>query len=81
MDLQNLNMMLPSLLGCPVSLKTPNMGNTGHRQLADPNRVSDGHHRPVAIAPGVLPRFQHRVRRRRLQPMPSLSRYDLRAIR
>ena len=23
-------MMLPSRLGCPLSLKTPNMGNTGH---------------------------------------------------
>ena len=23
-------MMLPSRLGCPLSLKTPNMGNTGY---------------------------------------------------
>ena len=30
MALQDLNMMLPSLLGCPLSLKTPNMGNIGY---------------------------------------------------
>ena len=29
MALQDLTMMLPSRLGCPLSLKTPNMGNTG----------------------------------------------------
>ena len=29
MALQDLNMMLPSRLGCPLSLKTPNMGNPG----------------------------------------------------
>ena len=29
MALQDLTMMLPSRLGCSVSLKTPNMGNTG----------------------------------------------------
>ena len=29
MALQNLTRMLPSRLGCPLSLKTPNMGNTG----------------------------------------------------
>ena len=29
MDLQNLTMMLPSHLGWPLSLKTPNIGNTG----------------------------------------------------
>ena len=28
-SLQNLTMMLPSRLGCPLSLKTPNMGDTG----------------------------------------------------
>ena len=28
--LQDLIMMLPSRLGCPLSLKTPNMGNTGY---------------------------------------------------
>ena len=33
MALQDLTMMLPSRLGCPLSLKTPNMGNTGERQL------------------------------------------------
>ena len=27
--LQDLTMMLPSRLGCPMSLKTPNMGNPG----------------------------------------------------
>ena len=27
--LQDLTMMLPSRLDCPLSLKTPNMGNTG----------------------------------------------------
>ena len=27
--LQDLTMMLPSRLGCPLSLKTPNMGNAG----------------------------------------------------
>ena len=27
--LADLNMMPPSRLGCPLSLKTPNMGNTG----------------------------------------------------
>ena len=27
--MQNLTMVLPSRLGCPLSLKTPNMGNTG----------------------------------------------------
>ena len=27
--LQNLTMMLPSRLGCPMSQKTPNMGNIG----------------------------------------------------
>ena len=26
-------MMLPSRLGCPLSLKTPNMGNVGTNQL------------------------------------------------
>ena len=30
MALQDLTMMLPSRLGCPLSLKTPNMGNTGY---------------------------------------------------
>ena len=48
MALQDLNMMLPSRLGCPLSLKTPNMGNIGstlsggaaahrlrHRNLSD----------------------------------------------
>ena len=29
MALQGLTMMLPSRLDCPLSLKTPNMGNTG----------------------------------------------------
>ena len=29
MDLQDLTMMLPSRLGCPMSQKTPNMGNIG----------------------------------------------------
>ena len=29
MALQDLTMMLPSRLDCPLSLKTPNMGNTG----------------------------------------------------
>ena len=29
MDLQDLNMMPSSRLGCPMSLKTPNMGNPG----------------------------------------------------
>ena len=29
MALQDLTMMLPSRLGCPMSQKTPNMGNTG----------------------------------------------------
>ena len=29
MDLQDLTMMLPSRLDCPLSLKTPNMGNIG----------------------------------------------------
>ena len=29
MALQDLTMMLPSRLGCPLSLKTPNMGNPG----------------------------------------------------
>ena len=28
MALQDLTMMLPSRLDCPLSLKTPNMGNT-----------------------------------------------------
>ena len=32
MDLQNLTMMLPSHLGWPLSLKTPNIGNTGLSQ-------------------------------------------------
>ena len=27
--LADLTMLLPSRLGCPLSLKTPNMGNTG----------------------------------------------------
>ena len=27
--MQHLTMLLPSRLGCPLSLKTPNMGNTG----------------------------------------------------
>ena len=30
MALQDLTMMLPSRLGCPLSLKTPNMGNVGY---------------------------------------------------
>ena len=29
MALQDLTMMPPSRLDCPLSLKTPNMGNTG----------------------------------------------------
>ena len=29
MALQDLTMMLPSRLGCPLSLKTANMGNPG----------------------------------------------------
>ena len=36
-------MMLPSRLGCPLSLKTPNMGNTGLLPVAS------------AIAPPVIP--------------------------
>ena len=36
-------MMLPSRLDCPLSLKTPNMGNPGLRQLhLDSNRLSGG---------------------------------------
>ena len=31
--LQNLTMMLPSRLDCPLSLKTPNMGNPGSYEL------------------------------------------------
>ena len=30
MALQDLTMLLPSRLGCPLSLKTPNMGNPGY---------------------------------------------------
>ena len=28
-------MMLPSRLGCPLSLKTPNMGNPGYKRYLD----------------------------------------------
>ena len=31
--LADLTMLLPSRLGCPLSLKTPNMGNTGLHHL------------------------------------------------
>ena len=30
MALQDLTVLLPSRLGCPLSLKTPNMGNVGY---------------------------------------------------
>ena len=34
MALQDLTMMPPSRLGCPLSLKTPDMGNTGYNRGA-----------------------------------------------
>ena len=33
-------MMLPSRLGCPLSLKTPNMGNTGQVVSANMTRIN-----------------------------------------
>ena len=40
-------MMLPSRLGCPLSLKTPNMGNVGeytthHEGIAPLDNTTDG---------------------------------------
>ena len=32
--LQDLTMVLPSRLGCPLSLKTPNMGNVGQEYFS-----------------------------------------------
>ena len=40
--LQDLIMMLPSRLGCPLSLKTPNMGNPGLVRLRFPVRRRAG---------------------------------------
>ena len=37
--LADLTMMLPSRLGCPLSRKTPNMGNTGEDSLYGKSRL------------------------------------------
>ena len=46
MALQDLIMMLPSRLGCPLSLKTPNMGNPSsmrfHPTGGEPEDDKDG---------------------------------------
>ena len=42
-------MMLPSRLGCPLSLKTPNMGNTGYNSSALEIAVSEGNREIVQI--------------------------------